>query len=60
MNNNRDKHNLDLLKEMVKEKKRGDPVEEVLSVFCQREGLSMETCRAYYKKLVDSGELKEK
>jgi predicted solute-binding protein len=60
MNDNRDKHNLDLLKEMVKERKRREPIEEVLSVFCEREGLSMDTCRAYYKKLVDNGELKEK
>ena len=60
MNDNKDKHNLDLLKEMVSEKKRGEPIEEVLSVFCQRQGLSMETCRAYYKKLVESGEIKEK
>lgn len=51
---------MDLLKEMIKERKRGEPVEEVLSTFCQREGLPMSTCRAYYKKLVESGEIKEK
>jgi len=55
-----DKHDLDLLKEMVRGRKRGEPVEEVLSTFCQRQGLSMDTCRVYYKKLVDEGEIKEK
>jgi hypothetical protein len=40
--------------------KPGEPVEEVLSTFCQRQGLSMDTCRVYYKKLVDKGEIKEK
>jgi hypothetical protein len=51
---------MELLKEMVNERKPGEPVEEVLSVFCQRQGVSMGTCRVYYKKLVDKGEIKEK
>jgi predicted solute-binding protein len=60
MSDKKDKHNMDLLKEMVNERKAGAPVEEVLSTFCQREGVSMGTCRVYYKKLVDAGEVKEK
>jgi len=56
----KDKHNMDLLKEMVTERKPDEPVEEVLSTFCQRQGVSMGTCRVYYKKLVDSGDVKEK
>ena len=60
MSDKKDKHNLDLLKEMIKERKPGQPVEEVLSTFCQREALSFEACRAYYRKLVDLGEIKEK
>ena len=60
MSEKKDKHNLDLLKEMIKEKKKGQPVEEVLSTFCQRQGVSMGACRVYYKKLVDEGEVKEK
>jgi predicted solute-binding protein len=55
-----DKHNLDLLREMVKERKRGESPEEVLSIFCEREGISMDTCRAYYRKLVEKGEIKGK
>jgi len=60
MSDKLDKHNIDLLKEMVNERKPGEPVEEVLAVFCQRQGVSMGTCRVYYKKLVDKGEIKEK
>jgi predicted solute-binding protein len=60
MSETKDKHNMDLLKEMVNEKKPGEPVEEVLSTFCQRQGVAMGTCRVYYNKLVKSGEIKEK
>ena len=60
MSDKLDKHNLDLLREMVNERKPNQSVEEVLSVFCQRQGISMSTCRVYYKKLVDKGEIKEK
>ncbi len=60
MSDKKDKHDMDLLKEMVNERKRNEPVEEVLSTFCERQGVSMGTCRVYYKKLVDSGEIKEK
>ena len=60
MSDKLDKHDLDLLKEMVKEKKHGEPVEEVLSVFCERQGISMDACRECYKKLVEKGEIKEK
>jgi predicted solute-binding protein len=60
MSDKQDKHNVDLLKEMVKERKPGESPEEVLSVFCQRQGISVEACRVYYRKLVDSGEIEEK
>lgn len=60
MSDKQDKHNLDLLREMVKERKPDESPEEVLSMFCQRQGLSMDTCRDYYKKLVQKGDIKEK
>ena len=60
MSDKLDKHNMALLKEMVNEKKPNEPVEEVLAVFCQRQGVSMDACRVYYKKLVDKGEIREK
>ena len=55
-----DKHLIQELKERVKEKKPGEPVEKILTVFCERTGVSMNTCRVYYKRLVEKGEIKEK
>ena len=47
------------LKEMIQEKKKGEPVEKVLVKFCARTSVSMEICKEYYRILVDSGEIKE-
>jgi hypothetical protein len=55
-----DKHLIQELKERVKEKKPDEPVEKILTVFCERTGVSMDTCRVYYKRLVEKGEIKEK
>jgi hypothetical protein len=55
-----EKNKLLELKQMVKDKPKEEPTEEVLAVFCQRHGLSLETCRYYYNRLVESGEIKEK
>ncbi len=52
-----EKHYLTELKELVSEAK--EPREKVLAVFCHRHGVSMEKCRVYYQKLVDTGEIKE-
>lgn len=48
------------LKQMIKDRKPGQSVEQVLSVFCQRHGLSFSECQVYYDRLVKSGEIKEK
>ncbi len=55
-----DKHMIQELKERLKEKKPDEPVEKILTVFCERTGISMNTCRVYYKRLVEKGEIKEK
>ena len=55
-----DKHMIQELKERLKEKKPDEPVEKILTVFCERTGVSMNTCRVYYKQLVEKGEIKEK
>jgi hypothetical protein len=55
-----DKHMIQELKERIKEKKPDEPVEKILTVFCERTGVSMKTCRVYYKRLVEKGEIKEK
>ena len=55
-----DKHMIQELKEMIKKKKPDEPVEKILTIFCERTGISMDTCRVYYKQLVEKGEIKEK
>jgi predicted transcriptional regulator len=60
MNEKMDKEHIEELKEMIKEKESKEPVEKVLVKFCERHGLSLDTCRIYYRRLVDKGEIKEK
>jgi len=48
------------LKEMVNGRNPDQPVEEVLTIFCQRHGVSMDTCRVYFNQLVEKGEIKKK
>ena len=55
-----DKEHIQELKEMVQERKKSEPVEEVLARFCHRHGVSLNTCRVYYDCLVKNGEIKEK
>ena len=47
------------LKEMIREKKPKEPVEKVLVKFCARHGVSLDTCRIYYNRLVEKGEVEE-
>jgi hypothetical protein len=47
------------LKETIKQRSPDEPVEKVLAVFCERTGISIGTCRVYYKRLVEKGEIKE-
>lgn len=54
-----DKHHVRELKEMIREKEPKEPVEEVLVKFCGRHGVSLDTCRKHYDKLVRKGEIKE-
>jgi len=60
MSDKMDKHKIQELKEMVKERKPDEPVEQVLAVFCERHAVSLNTCRVYYNRLVEKGEIKEK
>jgi predicted solute-binding protein len=55
-----EKHSKDALKEMLAQRKPGQPIEEILAIFCQRYGLTMAACRNYYDKLVKKDEIKEK
>jgi hypothetical protein len=55
-----DKQHLAELKEMILEKKPKEPVEKVLVKFCERHGVSIDTCRVYYNRLLEKGEVTEK
>ena len=48
------------LKEMIAKKKPTESVEKVLVKFCARHGVSLDTCRVHYNRLVEKGEIKEK
>ncbi len=60
MSDKLDKHKIQELRKMVKEKDPDQPVEKVLAVFCERHSLTMNTCRYYYNVLVEDGDIKEK
>ena len=60
MSKKMDKEHIQELKEMVQEKKPGEPVEKVLVKFCERHAVSLDTCKKYYNRLVEKGEAKEK
>ena len=55
-----DKQHIEELKKMVQEKKPKEPVEKVLVKFCARHGVSLDTCRVHYNRLVKKGEIEEK
>jgi hypothetical protein len=59
MSENKDKHYMRELKEMIVEKKTKEPVDKVFAVFCQRHGVSMNECKMYYDRLVENGEVKK-
>ena len=60
MNEKMDKEHIEELKEMIKGKESKEPVEKVLVTFCERHGVSLDTCRIYYRRLVYKGEIEEK
>ncbi len=53
-------HSLQALKDMIDERKPDEPVGEILTTFCQRYSLSIDSCRALYDELIKKGEIKEK
>jgi len=60
MTENMDKQHIGELKQMIQQKKTEEQVEKVLAKFCARHGVSLDTCRIYYRRLVEKGEIKEK
>ena len=55
-----DKHKIQELREMIKEKDPNQSAEELLTIFCSRHGLSSGTCKYYYNILLENGDIKEK
>ncbi len=60
MSDKLDKHKIEELKEMIKDKDPDEPMEKLLAAFCERHGVSLGICRYYYNLLVEKGEIKEK
>jgi len=60
MSEEMDKQHIGELKRMIEEKKATEPVEKVLVKFCARHGVSLDSCRVHYNRLVEKGEIKEK
>jgi hypothetical protein len=60
MSDKTDKHMIEELKETLKKKDPKQPIEKTLAIFCERTGISMDSCRVYYKQLISKGETKEK
>ncbi len=54
-----DKEHIEELKEMIQDKKPNDPVEKVLTVFCERHAVSMDTCKKYYDQIVTQSKNKK-
>jgi len=52
-----DMHKVKELKEMLEQKPLSEPVEKVLTVFCERHSISMGTCRVLYNQLVEDGKI---
>jgi hypothetical protein len=53
------KEKIQELKKMIEEKTPEEPVEKVLVNFCERHAVSMGTCRKYYQRMVENGEVKK-
>ncbi len=55
-----DKEHIQELREMVKERKPEEPVEEVLVKFCERHAVPLETCRLHYDRLMKEEKVKKR
>ena len=53
------KEKIQELKDMINEKNPDEPVEKVLVNFCERHAITLGTCRKYYTRLVEKGEVKK-
>jgi hypothetical protein len=55
-----DKDMIEELNQTIKKKDPKEPIEKTLVAFCAKTGISMDTCKVYYKELEKKGKIKEK
>jgi hypothetical protein len=55
-----DKDMIEELNQTIKKKDPKEPIEKTLITFCAKTGISMDTCKVYYKQLEKKGKIKEK
>jgi hypothetical protein len=60
MSDKTDKHMIEELNEAIKNKDPKEPMEKTLVTFCAKTGISMDSCKIYYKQLEENGKVKEK
>jgi len=60
MSDKTDKHMIEELNEAIKKKDPKEPLEKTLVTFCAKTGISMDTCKVYYKQLEKKGKVNEK
>jgi hypothetical protein len=60
MSDKPDKHMIEELNQTIQKKDPKEPIEKTLVTFCSKTGISMGTCRTYYKQLEKEGKIKEK
>jgi len=53
-------HDIEQLRIMIESKKPNEPIEELLTIFCQRYGKSLDACHQIYQQLIEKGKIKEK
>jgi ribosomal protein L19E len=55
-----DKDMIEELNQTIKKKDPKEPIEKTLVNFCAKTGISMDTCKVYYKQLEKKGKIKGK
>jgi hypothetical protein len=60
MSDKTDEHMIEELNQTIQKKDPKEPIEKTLVTFCSRTGISMKSCRSYYKQLEKRGKVKEK
>jgi hypothetical protein len=60
MSDKTDEHMIEELNQAIKKRNPKEPIEKTLVTFCAKTGISMESCRIYYKQIEQKGKASEK